>query len=92
MSCSRGQVGTKRAIYSDMSKMTARKILDTLLDPSTEIDCARIDQVRDLVALCQDSTLDLAIEDDYNAVILDRCEAVIARWNLYPSRYATPAY
>lgn len=75
-----GMTSTLSTPYSlDM----ARRALDTLLDPATVVDMTRLDVIRSIVSRCQDMTLTLPVGSGYEAMILDRCAAVIARYRLY---------
>lgn len=66
-----------------MSESMARRTLETLLDPSTVVDAARIADVRTAVAKCQDASLDTPPGSDRERYILERCAAAIARYRLY---------
>lgn len=61
----------------------ARRALDTLLDPYTTVVDARKDDVRSVVARCQDASLSCTPGSDIERAILERCAAAIARWRLY---------
>lgn len=75
-----GMTTTTNKSYSPAMACAA---LDTLLDPRTVVDPSRKDIVRNVVARCQDASLDCAPGSDMEAAILQRCAAAIARWSLY---------